>query len=189
MITADGRRKPNQSSIRVTSGSNGVGKLSLSNSHSSDPWSHNISVSALNYKGYRDQPKTEKYLLNTKIRRELSEDRSLIAILNLLQNPRSQDPRELTAEQVEDDISQAGKFTEEYDTGQTVDQQVLGLHYQDPLSGPGELNVKTVYMRRNFEQQLPYLRMLSHLGHGAFSSFQTQKRQISKLLICLSFIW
>lgn len=156
VTTADGRRTPNQSSIRVTGGSNGFGKLSLSNSHSSGPWSHNISASALNYKGYRDQSKTEKYLLNTKIRRELSNDRSLTAILNLLQNPRSQDPGALTAEQVEEDRSQAGKFTEEYDTGQTVDQQVLGLHYQDLSSGPGELNVKTFYMRRNFEQQLPY---------------------------------
>jgi len=62
----------------------------------------------------------------------------------------------LTAEQGREDKSQAGKFTEKFDTGQTVDQQVLGLHYQDLSAGPGELRVNTFYIRRNFEQQLPY---------------------------------
>jgi len=87
---------------------------------------------------------------------ELGNDRSVTAILNLLQNPRSEDPGALTIEQVKADKSQAGKFTEKFNTGQTVDQQVLGLQYQDLSAGPGELYVKTFYMRRNFEQQLPY---------------------------------
>lgn len=57
---------------------------------------------------------------------------------------------------MEADRSQAGRFTEEYGTGQTVDQQVFGLQYQDLSAGPGEFRAKTFYMRRNFEQQLPY---------------------------------
>jgi iron complex outermembrane receptor protein len=156
VTTADGRRSPDQTSVRVTGGSDSFGKVSVSNSRSDGPWSHSISASALNYEGYRDQAKVEKYLLNTKLRRELDNDRSLTAIINLLQNPRSEDPGALTAEQVEADRSQAGRFTEEYDTGQTVDQQVLGLQYQDLSAGPGEFRAKTFYMRRNFQQQLPY---------------------------------
>lgn len=156
VTTADGRRQADQTSVRVTGGSNDFGKLSIKNSGSNGPWSHSISASALNYEGYRDQAKVEKYLFNTKLRRELGNDRSVTAIINLLQNPRSEDPGALTAEQVEADRSQAGKFTEKFDTGQTVDQQVLGLQYQDLSAGPGELRIKTFYMRRNFEQQLPY---------------------------------
>ncbi|SOB75543.1 iron complex outermembrane recepter protein [Marinobacter sp. LV10R510-11A] len=156
VTTADGRRKPEGTSVRLTGGSDSFGKVSVSNSQNNGPWSHNISTSALNYEGYRDQAKVEKYLLNTKMRREFDNDRSVTAIINLLQNPRSEDPGALTAEQVEADRSQAGKFTEKFDTGQTVNQQVLGLQYQDLSAGPGELRVKTFYMRRNFEQQLPY---------------------------------
>lgn len=156
VTTADGRRKPDQTSVRMTGGSDGLGQISVSNSQSNGPWSHNISATALNYEGYRDNAKVEKYLLNTKLRRELGNDRSLTAILNLLQNPRSEDPGALTAEQVAEAPSQAGRFTKEYRTGQTVDQQVLGLQYQDLSAGPGEFRAKIFYMRRNFEQQLPY---------------------------------
>lgn len=156
VTTADGRHQPDQTSVRITGGSNDFGKISVSNTARDGLWSHSVSGSAINYEGYRDQAKVEKYLFNTKLRRKLDSDRSLTVILNLLQNPRSEDPGALTAQQVKADKSQAGKFTERFDTGQTVDQQVLGLQYQDLSAGPGELNVKTFYMRRNFEQQLPY---------------------------------
>ena len=156
VTTSDGHRKPDRTSVRATGGSDNFGKVVVSNNQNNGPWSHNVSASALNYKGYRDHAKVEKYLLNTKLRRELDKDRSLTAIINLLENPRSEDPGALTADQVETDRSQAGRFTEQYDTGQTVDQQVLGLQYQDISAGPGELRAKTFYMRRNFEQQLPY---------------------------------
>ncbi|MEH6356018.1 MAG: TonB-dependent receptor [Marinobacter sp.] len=156
VTTSDGYRKPDKTSVRATGGSDNFGKVVINNNQSSGLWSHNVSASALNYEGYRDHARVEKYLLNTKLRRELGKDRSLTAILNLLENPRSEDPGALTADQVEADRSQAGRFTEQYDTGQAVDQQVLGLQYQDLSAGPGELRAKTFYMRRNFEQQLPY---------------------------------
>ncbi|UQG59242.1 TonB-dependent receptor [Marinobacter sp. M3C] len=156
VTTSDGHRKPDKTSVRTTGGSDNFGKVVINNNQNSGPWSHSVSASALNYEGYRDHARVEKYLLNTKLRRELDKDRSLTAIINLLENPRSEDPGALTADQVEADRSQAGRFTEQYNTGQTVDQQVLGLQYQDLSAGPGELRAKTFYMRRNFEQQLPY---------------------------------
>ncbi|MFP3978547.1 TonB-dependent receptor family protein [Marinobacter sp. KMM 10035] len=156
VATADGQSNPDQTSVRATGGSNSFGKLSLSNSGSNGNWSHNVNLSALNYEGYRDQAGVEKYLFNSKLRWQMDSERSITAIINLLDNPRSQDPGALTAEQVAEDRTQAGRFTEEYDTGQTVDQQVIGLQYQDLSAGAGELHGKVYYLRRNFEQQLPF---------------------------------
>lgn len=156
VTTADGRSTPDQTSVRATRGSNGLGKLALSNSKNNGDWSHSVSLSALNFEGYRDQAEVEKYLFNSKLRWQMDNDRSITAIVNLLDNPRSQDPGALTVEQVAIDRNQAGSFTEEYDTGQTVDQQVLGLQYQDLSAGSGELRAKIFYLRRNFEQQLPF---------------------------------
>ncbi|QBM16891.1 vitamin B12 transporter BtuB [Marinobacter sp. JH2] len=156
VTTSDGRRRPNQTSLRVTGGSDGFGKVSLKNSQNNGPWSHSINGSALNYEGYRENAKVEKYLLNAKLRRELGNDRSMTAIINLLDNPRSKDPGALTTQQVEEDRSKAGRFTEAYHTGQSVDQQVISLQYQDLSAGPGEFRANTFYLRRNFEQQLPY---------------------------------
>ncbi|WP_228141673.1 TonB-dependent receptor family protein [Marinobacter sp. X15-166B] len=156
VTTADGTQPPDQTRVRATGGSDGFGKLSLSNSRSDGPWAHSISLSALNFDGHRDQSEVEKYLLNTKIRRDLGNQRSLTTIINLLDNPRSEDPGALTEAQVNTDRTQAGRFTEEFDTGQTVDQQVLGLQYRDGSAGHGELNLRTFYLLRNFEQQLPF---------------------------------
>lgn len=156
VTTADGRREPDHTSLGLEGGSYGFGKATASHGGEEGAWSHHISASALTVDGYRDHSHVEKYLLNTKVRRDLGSDRALTAIVNLLDNPRSEDPGALTAEQVEEDRRQAGRFTEEYDTGQTVDQQVLGLQYEDLSAGPGELYLKTFYQHRDFEQQLPY---------------------------------
>ncbi|WP_110693391.1 TonB-dependent receptor family protein [Salinicola halophyticus] len=155
VTTADGSDDPG-SHIRMEGGSDGYQKYAVSNGGVNGPWSHHVSVSALNVDGYRDHSSTEKYLLNAKLRRELGSDRALTAIVNLLDNPRSEDPGGLTREQVHEDRDQAGAFTEEYDTGQSVDQQVLGLQYEDLSAGPGEFYLKGFYLQRDFEQQLPY---------------------------------
>lgn len=156
VTTDDGRGGPAESRVRTTLGSHRFGKASATNRGARGNWSHSVSVTGLNSEGYRDQNEVEKYLLNAKARRSLGQDRTATLILNLLDNPRSEDPGALTAEQVAQDRTQAGRFTEDYDTGQTVDQQVLGLQYEDLSAGPGELRAKTFYLRRNFEQQLPF---------------------------------
>ncbi|MDO0945405.1 TonB-dependent receptor family protein [Chromohalobacter israelensis] len=155
VTTADGR-DDQKTRLGAEIGSDGYRKYRFSDGGVNGPWSHHVSVSALNFDGYRDQSQVEKYHLNAKVRRELGNDRALTAIVNLLDNPRSEDPGGLTREQVDEDRNQAGDFTEEYDTGQNVDQQVLGLQYEDLSAGPGELYVKGFYLQRDFEQQLPY---------------------------------
>nr|CDQ34293.1 Outer membrane cobalamin translocator [Virgibacillus halodenitrificans] len=155
VTTADGR-DDQKTRLGAEIGSDGYQKYRFSDGGVNGPWSHHVSVSALNFDGYREQSQVEKYHLNAKVRRELGNDRALTAIVNLLDNPRSEDPGGLTREQVNEDRDQAGDFTEEYDTGQNVDQQVLGLQYEDLSAGPGELYVKGFYLQRDFEQQLPY---------------------------------
>lgn len=107
--------------------------------------------------GCREQSSTEKYLLNAKLRRELGSDRALTAIINLLDNPRSEDPGALNAEEVANGRDQAAPNSLALDAGQAVDQQVLGLQYEDLSAGPGEVYLKGFVSQRDFEQQLPYV--------------------------------
>ncbi|WP_412098107.1 TonB-dependent receptor family protein [Halomonas denitrificans] len=155
VTTRDGR-SDDSTRIRVGVGSDGYNKQSVSTGGTHDEWAYHINASRLELAGYRDHSRAEKTLLNTKVSRELDDQRRLTAIVNLLDNPRAEDPGALTAEQVDADRRQAGRFTEEYDTGQDVDQQVLGLLYQDLGFGPGELYIKGFSTWRDFEQQLPY---------------------------------
>ena len=52
VTTADGRRKPGGTSVRLTGGSDSFGKVSVSNSQNSGPWPHNISARNLLLKGF-----------------------------------------------------------------------------------------------------------------------------------------
>lgn len=160
VTTADGESDPG-TRLRVEGGSDGYRKLALSNGGVEGPWSHHVSVSALGMDGYRDHSEVEKYQLNAKLRRELDADRSITAIVNLLDNPRSEDPGGLDEDWVSRDRD--GTITDNnfysptrIDAGQTVDQQVLGLEYEDRAAGPGELTLRGFYLQRDFEQQLAY---------------------------------
>ncbi|MBB3139541.1 TonB-dependent receptor family protein [Halomonas organivorans] len=159
VTTADGESDPG-TRLRVEGGSDGYRKLALSNGGVEGPWSHHVSVSALGLDGYRDHSEVEKYQLNAKLRRELDADRSVTAIVNLLDNPRSEDPGGLTAEAVSEDrkgtIDSNFYSPTRIDAGQSIDQQVLGLEYEDLAAGPGELTLRGFYLQRDFEQQLAY---------------------------------
>ncbi|WP_442786522.1 TonB-dependent receptor family protein [Halomonas sp. A40-4] len=156
VTTADGRDNPG-SSLRAEAGSDGYRKTSLQTGGSQGDWSHHVSLSALNVDGYREQSSTEKYLLNAKLRRELGSERALTAIVNLLDNPRSEDPGALNADEVAEGRDQAAPNSLALDAGQNVDQQLLGLQYEDMAAGPGEFYLKGFISQRDFEQQLPYV--------------------------------
>lgn len=163
ITTADGRDNPG-TRLRVGAGSDGYQKVALQNGGVQGDWSHHISLTALNVNGYREQSSTEKYLLNAKLRRELGSDRALTAIINLLDNPRSEDPGALNAREVAEGRDQAAPNSLALDAGQTVDQQLIGLQYEDLSAGEGELYLKGFIAQRDFEQQLPFVGS-SRLGY------------------------
>ena len=163
ITTADGRDNPG-TRLRMGAGSDGYQKMALQNGGVQGDWSHHISLTALNVDGYREQSSTEKYLLNAKLRRELGSERALTAIINLLDNPRSEDPGALNAREVAEGRDQAAPNSLALDAGQTVDQQLIGLQYEDLSAGEGELYLKGFIAQRDFEQQLPFVGS-SRLGY------------------------
>lgn len=178
VTTADGESDPG-TKLRLEGGSDGYRKLALSNGGVEGPWSHHVSVSALGMDGYRDHSEVEKYQLNAKLRRELDADRSITAIVNLLDNPRSEDPGALDEEGVGEDregtLDSLGYYSyspTRIDAGQSVDQQLLGLEYEDRAAGPGELTLRGFYLQRDFEQQLAYAGPRSTIGVGNFVAYE-----------------
>lgn len=156
VTTADGRDNPG-TRLSVGAGSDGYQKVALQQGGAQGDWSHHVSLSALKVDGYREQSSTEKYLLNAKLRRELGSERALTAIINLLENPRSEDPGALNASEVSSGRHQAAPNALALDARQRVDQQLIGLQYEDLTAGPGEFYLKGFIARRDFEQQLPFV--------------------------------
>lgn len=156
ITTARGDDLSEGARLRQDVGSNDYYKTTFQANGSRGPTSGIATMSWLNYNGYRDQSEVEKGLFNSRLSHEWGEGQRLTATLNALHTPKAEDPAGLTASQVEQDRQQATANAERLDAGQDVDQQTLGLMYEDAAMGSGDLTVSTFFTRRDFAQQLPF---------------------------------
>ena len=156
ITTVTGRRMRQSPVIDLQAGSYGLRQLGIRAGGEQGDWFYAASASALHSEGYREQSEVEKYLFNGKLGYQLDRDRSLTLLLNLLDTPEAEDPSGLTREAAEEDPEQARDIAKALDSGQTVDQQLLGTHYQDQDFGGGALDATVFYSWRDFEQQLPF---------------------------------
>lgn len=156
ITTARGDGQPPGARLRQDIGSDDYYKTTAQANGVNGNVSGIATMSWLNYKGYRDQSEVEKGLFNGRLSREWDDGQRLTATFNALYTPKAEDPAGLTAAQVEEDRRQATANAERLDSGQEVDQQTLGLLYETPVVGAGDLTVSTFFTRRDFAQQLPF---------------------------------
>ncbi|CAM3951967.1 TonB-dependent receptor [Vreelandella rituensis] len=156
ITTGDGRKMRYSPLVKLQSGSDDFKKLSLRQGGESGNWVHSISVSALDYDGYRQQSAVDKRLLNAQVGYRLGDDRTLTALVNLLDMPTAEDPSALTLEEAAENPRQARDVAVALDAGQEVAQQLIGLRYADRGFIGGELELQGFLSRRDFEQQLPF---------------------------------
>lgn len=156
ITTADGRRMRQSPVIDLQGGSHGLKQLGIRAGGEQGDWFYSASASALQSDGYREQSEVEKYLFNGKLGYQLDDQRSLTVLLNLLDTPKAEDPSGLNLEDAEEDPRQARDIAKNIDSGQTVDQQLVGAHYSDQAFAGGALDARVFYSWRDFEQQLPF---------------------------------
>jgi len=141
---------------RLTSGSYGLRRTGVMGGGEQGAWQGHASAWHLNYDGYRDQSETEKMMFNGKASYQVSPGRRLTTVFTTYDQPKGEDPGGLTRAERRDDPQQAAPNADRLDTGQVVDQQRLGLIYEESRALPGSLTVTTFYTARDFEQQLPF---------------------------------
>jgi len=156
ITTARGDDMPPGARLRQDVGSDDYYKTTAQANGTQGNTSGIATMSWLNYNGYREQSEVEKGLFNGRLSHEWGEGQRLTATFNALHTPKAEDPAGLTAEQVAEDRRQATDNAKRLDSGQDVDQQTLGLLYEAPAGGAGDLTVSTFFTRRDFRQQLPF---------------------------------
>jgi len=156
ITTARGDDMPPGARLRQDVGSDDYYKTTAQANGTEGNTSGIATMSWLNYNGYREQSEVEKGLFNGRLSHEWGEGQRLTATFNALHTPKAEDPAGLTAEQVAEDRRQATDNAKRLDSGQDVDQQTLGLLYEAPAGGAGDLTVSTFFTRRDFRQQLPF---------------------------------
>lgn len=156
VTTARGDEQPPGARLRLDGGSDDYRKAAVQANGRSGDTTAVATLSWLNVNGHREQSAAEKGLFNGRLSHELEPGRRLTATLNALHNPESEDPGGLTRAQAEADPQQATFLASQLDAGQRVDQQTLGLQYEEAVAVPGQLTVNTFFSRRDFAQQLPF---------------------------------
>ena len=153
--TKDGPAEPDVE-LRGTVGSHDFQRYGVMGGGQFGPWNAHVSAWDLQYEGYREHSRTEKSLVNAKVRYDFDPTRSLTTVFTALDQPVGQDPAGLSRAAAREDRRQARAIATNLDSGQQVEQQRIGLIYRDGGSLPGEFTARTFYTNRDFRQQLPF---------------------------------
>ena len=104
--------------------------------------------------GYRFHSDAERNNFNSKLRFEPTADSKITLVGNVVQTPSVQDPLGLTAAQVASDPRQAGVGALQFNTRKDLQQEQLGIVYEDKLSVTDDLSAS------------------AYTGHRATTQFQ-----------------
>ena len=154
--TADGRDQDLYASLRMEAGSHGLKRARTALGGQHQALNHHLSLSQLDYQGYREQSEVRKRQLNWRAGWQLDPARRIELVAGTMHTPYAQDPGGLTLAEAREDPRQAAGFANLLDSGQKVRQSRVGFFYRDLAFGGGELNARLFQTRRDFEQQLPF---------------------------------
>lgn len=106
--------------------------------------------------GYRDHAAYRNDLFNSKFRYDFDQTASLTVLLNAVDSPLADDPGALTAREAAADPRQAAPRNLQFNAGESLDQQTLGVAFRKSFSGGRELLLRNYYVQRNFFNRLPF---------------------------------
>lgn len=140
----------------VAGGEYGYEKYQFKTGGRTDKIDYLVNLSTQEFEGYRDHAQAEGSLLNSKIGIRLNEMDSLTVSLNHTDQPTSNDPGGVNAAQAESAPRSARLRNVQFDSGEALDQQRIGLVYERDRPA-GVLTVRNYYVWRDFENKLPFV--------------------------------
>jgi iron complex outermembrane receptor protein len=163
IFTADGPRDPTASGSAVV-GSYGSFKLGTQLGGTSGSMNYLVDLSRFGADGYRDHSAVRRDHLNAKLKFDGGNRGLLTLVVNVLDQPETQDPLGLTAAQVAQNRRQAGTNALAFNTRKSVAQNQFGLAWDLPLKDGDRLEVRAHLGDRQVTQ------FLGFTGDGALSS-------------------
>jgi len=153
--TEDGPPEPFVSG-RYNTGSYGFSEWQVKAGGQSGRLNWLVNGSSTELDGYRDHSAYRNDLVNSKFRYDFDESASLTVLLNAVDSPRADDPGGLNAREAAADPRQAAPRNLEYNAGESLDQQTLGLAFRKTFAGGSELLLRNYYVQRDFFNRLPF---------------------------------
>jgi iron complex outermembrane receptor protein len=135
-----------------------------------------VNTSHVKTRGYRDWSEMTNTILNGKLIYAIAPGGNLTLLVNAGSSPKANDPGALTQDQAKENPRQAGANNLLFETGEKVQQQRVGLTYDQKLGKKHQISVRIFETGRNLRNRLPILANgygdLTRRYQGAYLSYQ-----------------
>jgi iron complex outermembrane receptor protein len=155
-ITTQDPPKQPTANMRVSGGDFGFHNLQFKYGAQGDRVGYVFDASSLTYDGFRQHSKYEDDQLNGRLNFDLGHDRKLLTVLSYTDQPVSDDPGALTAQQAALDPTAASSGNLLYDAGESLTESRIGFVYTAPLGAGQQITARNYYVWRNFDNSLPF---------------------------------
>lgn len=142
--------------LRAAGGDFGYWKYQAKTGGRTARFEYLLGAGDLKMEGYRDHSRVENKNFNSKFTFEIDATSELSAVVNSFDSPVAQDPGSLNAEQAAADPTQANPRNVQFDAGEAINQQKVGLRYHKDFSGAHGFTARAYGTQRDFENRLPF---------------------------------
>lgn len=115
-----------------------------------------VNVSKMEFDGYRAHSETENTLLNARFSYAIDDESELNIVVNATDQPVANDPGGIDLAQAQADPTSARQQNVDFDTGEVLEQQRLGLTYRKSFGEQHEIRLRNHYVWRDFANTLPF---------------------------------
>jgi len=158
VISISSERGPDNPFIetRLSAGSYDFQKIQLKTGGDTGRLNYLVNLSNMQSEGYRDHSETENTLVNARFAYALDDGSEIGLVLSSTDQPLANDPGGVDLAQAQADPTSARQRNVDFDAGEALDQQRIGLSYRKSIGERHELRARNHYAWRNFANKLPF---------------------------------
>ena len=141
---------------RIAMGDYGYRKYQVKTAGAVGRLDYLVSLSDLQIDGYREHSEAENTQLNSRFSFRFSDATEIGWTLSATDQPVSNDPGGVTRADAAANPRGARDRNIEFDAGEALDQQKLGISFKHAFPDGGELRASSYYLARDFRNRLPF---------------------------------
>lgn len=141
---------------RLSSGEFGFDKIQLKAGGNSGRLNYLINVSDMQFDGYREHSEAENTLLNARFVYSIDDESEFGIVFNATDQPLANDPGGINLAQAQSAPTSARQQNLDFDAGESLDQQRIGLSYKKSFGERHEIRFQNYYVWRDFANNLPF---------------------------------
>ena len=141
---------------RIAVGDYGYRKYQVKTAGAAGRLDYLVSVSDMRVDGYREHSEAENTQLNSRFLFRFTDNTELGWTISATDQPVSNDPGGVTQVDAAANPRAARDRNVEFDAGEALDQQKLGLSFKHAFPDGGELRARSYYLARDFANRLPF---------------------------------